>query len=68
MEISSEETGQTPLLMVQRSTLMPGESPETVVVLEPALAKVPVPETTVQIPAPTTAPLAAKVVDVAHTD
>lgn len=63
---SSEEEGQTPLLIVHRNTLLPIESPDTVVVGFAAFAKTPVPETMVQRPEPIIGAFPCKGVTVEH--
>lgn len=50
MLTSSDTLGHAPPLMVQRKVLMPVDKPDTVVEASVLLAKVPVPETTVQTP------------------
>ena len=63
----SELAVQGPLVMVQRNTLLPEDRPETVVVGEFAFAKVPEPETTVQVPVPMEGVFALRVAELTST-
>ena len=62
MLTSSDVEVQTPLVMVQRKTVVPEFSPETSLVGEFAFEKVAKPLTTVHVPFPTAGVLAARVV------
>jgi hypothetical protein len=64
IKTSSEEVGQTPLLMVQRNILLPIDKPETAVVGFAAFENTPVPETIVQRPEPTIAEIPCNVATV----
>jgi len=63
MVTSSNEGAQAPLVIVQRSTFAPLLNPLTLVFGSFALAKVPDPLTTLQVPVPTPGVFAAKVAD-----
>jgi len=63
MITSSNEGAQAPLVIVQRSTFAPLLKPLTVVFGSFALAKLPDPLTTLQVPVPTTGVLAAKMAE-----
>ena len=64
MVISSKESVQVPLEIVQRKTLFPIESPNKLVLARFALLKVAVPEITVQSPVPIVGELAESVATV----
>ena len=62
----SNDATQTPLEIVQRSTLLPTESPDTSEVGDVALSKIAVPEITVQRPFPMIGEFAESVATVAQ--
>jgi hypothetical protein len=63
----SEEGGQAPLAIVQRSTFAPALNPVTVVFGSFEFANEPEPLTTLHVPIPTVGVFAAKVADDPHT-
>ena len=65
---SSVELGQLPPAIVQRNVFSPADKLLTVVVGSLALANVPLPEITDQVPVPEVGALAASVAVVPHTD